>query len=146
MDFSLTRFTDPLLCCVCDVYDGDTIRVWTVLPWQTSKSPPLQFRVRLVGIDAPEMRVKEQKPDAIKARDALAKRIFDKTSKEPKFVWMEFPETEMTDPYGRQLGVIYEDKKDVGHFSRSINHWMVAEKYAVKWNPTQKKGGQPKPF
>lgn len=60
---------DLSVCKVIEVYDGDTIVVALIL-----HNLPFKFRIRLRGIDAPEMRTKSanEKIHAIKSRDYLS--------------------------------------------------------------------------
>ncbi len=81
--------------CV-DVYDGDTITAAIIL-----FDRPFLFKIRLVGINASEIRNKDldEKSKAIAARDFLRAAILDKiiTIKCGKM-----------DKYGRVLGEIYD--------------------------------------
>jgi endonuclease YncB( thermonuclease family) len=67
--------TEPFLpdlkrCKIIDVYDGDTITVGTVV-----NNKGVQYRIRMRGIDTPEIRTKnlEEKEAGYRARDFLAK-------------------------------------------------------------------------
>ena len=100
---------------VTSVYDGDTITVEMDLGMGVS----LTEKIRLKGIDAPEMRGSER-TEGIKSRDALRKMIFNKriiikTEKDKK------------GKYGRLIGTVYYN-------GRNINRWMVSNGYAREVN------------
>ena len=110
---------------VIDVYDGDTCRVAlfesdfggdAAAPRHKGgalcrgalcreaaeyRGPLVYVPVRLLGYDAPEMKVAEQKAFATEARDALRALILD------KIVLLEVPPTTKLDPYGRVLGRVH---------------------------------------
>lgn len=99
---------------VTGVYDGDTITCEIDLGFSVKT---LQ-KVRLFGIDTPELR-KEEYKDGIIARDKLRELILDKkislyTIKDKK------------GKYGRYLGIIYKD--DV-----NINRYMIDNGYAKEY-------------
>ena len=127
------------LAKVVDVYDGDTVRVrfeWgAVYP---------QFSVRLLGIDAPEMKpkhvdngitrtpsdLKQEKADAVKSRDALRGRIGGKV------VNVSFAKN---DKYGRPLVTIWDrDAKNLV-MENSVNNWML-ERGAIEYHGGTKTG------
>ena len=77
--------------------------------------------VRLIGIDAPEMRPKEGGPPAYFARQAtdyLKKRL------DGRRVTLRLPETRTRDRYGRLLAYVYLDD------SEDVNESLVAGGYA----------------
>ena len=86
------------------VVDGDTVRVLT--PAGESES------VRLIGVDAPEMRPREGGPPAHyaeRATDWLRNRL------DGERVTLRLPETRTRDRYGRLLAYVYlDDSEDVG--------------------------------
>ena len=97
------------------VYDADTITVDIDLGFGIIYTGQ---KLRLLGIDAPEVRGKER-PEGIKSRDALRDKILDKdiiirTSKDKK------------GKYGRWLATIILD--DV-----NLNEWLIAEGYAEEY-------------
>jgi micrococcal nuclease len=99
---------------VTGVYDGDTITCEIDLGFSVKT---LQ-KVRLFGIDTPELR-KEEYKDGIIARDKLRELILDKnislyTIKDKK------------GKYGRYLGIIYKDNVN-------INRYMIDNGYAVEY-------------
>ena len=86
---------------VIDVYDGDTITVAAMVEKKMYK-----FKIRLYGIDSPELRTKNksEKEAAIKSRDYLRKMILHKKVqiKEPFY-----------EKYGRICGTVYLNKKNI---------------------------------
>ena len=96
---------------VLSVYDGDTCTVAGWIPGGARK-----FKVRLNGIDTPEMRggTKKEKDAAVKARDALSGRILG------KIVTLE---DVGTDKYGRVLATVKCGGED-------ICQWMIDEGHA----------------
>ena len=120
---------------VIKVYDGDTITVAARLPY--ADSPLYRFPVRLRGIDSPEIRGKSpaERAAAVAARDALAARIFGRT--------VELRNTG-SEKFGRLLADVYltanlcaaTDETSVA--SQSLNDWMVASGFAVKYDGGKK--------
>jgi len=87
---------------VHNVYDGDTFTCsfYFMKEW-------MNFRIRCVGYDSPELKPLKTTPErekvienAIKARDALAGQILNK--------WVLI-HTKGFDKYGRVLGIVYND-------------------------------------
>jgi len=109
---------------VVDVYDGDTVTI-AALPFPCKcVGEPVLFKVRLLGIDSPEMRggsAKEKKA-ATEARDALHALIFGQIIRlhEVKF-----------DKYGRLLATLTIGDLD-------INQWMLEKKLAVPYDGKKK--------
>tara|TARA_R110000796_G_scaffold19255_1_gene57846 strand:- start:6676 stop:7008 length:333 start_codon:yes stop_codon:yes gene_type:complete len=86
---------------IISVYDGDTVTAQADLGFGVK----MKIKVRLAGINTPEVRGKER-PEGLKSRDFLRNLILDKeviiqTSKDKK------------GKYGRYIGVIYIDDKNV---------------------------------
>ena len=109
-------------CKVISVYDGDTITVAAYL----KKDPQCyKFKVRLNGIDSPEMRGSSdtEKKHAIQSRDALKERILDKIV-ELNIIGFE--------KYGRVLA-------DVIYKGENMNDWMVKKGYAITYDGGTKK-------
>ena len=104
---------------VIKVYDGDTITVASKIP-NLKNSQIYKFSVRLNGIDTPEIKGsnEDEKNIAIKARDALSKKIMDKD------VYLKNVKTEK---YGRLLCDVYLGNE-------SLNQWMLDQRYAVKYD------------
>lgn len=91
------------------VYDGDTITVDIDLGFGVCLQ---KQKIRLAGIDTPEIRGKE-KAEGIKSRDALRGKISNKwviikTAKDKK------------GKYGRWIGEVWLEKTNV-------NQWLLAE-------------------
>ena len=109
-------------CKVISVYDGDTI---TVAAYLKSDPQCYKFKVRLNGIDSPEMRgsSETEKQHAIQSRDALKERILDEIV-ELNIIGLE--------KYGRILA-------DVIYHGENMNKWMVEKGYAVEYDGGTKK-------
>ena len=113
---------------VVKVYDGDTCTCVVDLGFKLSA----RIKVRLVGIDTPEIRTKdkEEKERGIEVRDWLRERILGKkvllhTSKKGKF--------------GRWLGTIWELKEDEPQFENSYNKKLINEGFAKEyWRGSKK--------
>ena len=103
---------------VIKVYDGDTITIATILP-NTIDKTIYRFSVRLLGIDSAEMKggTFAEKESAIKARDALAKKVLGK---------MVILQNVGLEKYGRILADVYCD-------NMHINQWMLDSGLAVPY-------------
>lgn len=102
---------------VIKVYDGDTITIASKLPFKDS--PMYRWSVRLLGIDTPEMKSKDEnlRECAKKARDVLSEKILYKNVK---------LEDVGTEKFGRILAnVIFEGK--------NLNKWLVDSKLAYEY-------------
>lgn len=98
------------------VYDGDTITVDIDLGFDMILR---NQKIRLLGINTPEVRGKEREA-GLKSRDALreligSKWIMIKTQKDKK------------GKYGRWLGTIYLAEENV-------NEWLIKEGFAEEYN------------
>ena len=98
---------------VVKVYDGDTITVLIDLGFGVT----FKEKVRLYGINTPEIRGKER-PDGLISRDRLRERILDKdviikTLKDKK------------GKYGRYIAEVYLEEEN-------INNWLVSEGLAER--------------
>lgn len=92
-----------LIRAYCDyVVDGDTINV--VLQDGSKK------RVRLVGIDAPEVRHGRWERDEPGGKEA---KEFVRSLCEDKTVYLDVDDERSTDKYGRMLAVVYVGQKNV---------------------------------
>lgn len=102
---------------VIKVYDGDTITIAAKL---YEGGPINRFSVRLMGIDAPELKTKDanEKKHAIIARDALNEKIFG------RIVRLENVGIEK---YGRLLAEVY--LQDL-----NICEWLLRENYAIVYD------------
>lgn len=107
---------------VIKVYDGDTITIASKLPYEAS--PLYRFSVRLNGIDAPEIKSKnnEEKIAAINVREILSELILH------KYVHLENIQTEK---YGRILADVYIE-------NLHINKYLLDNKYAVPYDGGKK--------
>lgn len=108
---------------VKDVYDGDTITVDISLGFHVTMT---DIKVRLVGIDTPEIRTKDlnEKEKGLATRDWLRERILGKkvllhTAKRGKF--------------GRWLGTIWEIEQDKPEFENSYNKQLINEGLAKEY-------------
>jgi endonuclease YncB( thermonuclease family) len=115
---------------VVGVYDGDTITVVKFDSWY--RSTPYKYKVRMVGINAPELRPRnisndklknKIKEDAKKSKIALEKLILNKV-----VLMHVIPGQSKTGrgKFGRILGEIYYN-------GINICDWMVDNNYAIKY-------------
>ena len=104
---------------VVDVYDGDTCRVDIDLGFNTFLR---REKIRLSGINAPELRGKERE-SGLKSRDYLRELILDKD------IYLE-TEKDRKGKYGRYLGTIWV--KDENNRYINVNEKLVQEGYAVE--------------
>jgi len=114
-----TKFTVPIYGGqVIKVYDGDTITIAARLPMMNS--PIYRFSVRLSGIDAPEIKGKDEdeREAARNVKKALSAMILNKQ------VTLKNVDTEK---YGRILADVYID--DV-----HVNKWLIAERFALPYD------------
>lgn len=107
---------------VVKVYDGDTCTCVVDLGFKTS----VKIKVRLVGIDTPEIRTKddEEKVRGYASRDWLREKILDKkvllhTSDKGKF--------------GRWLGTIWNLEENKPLFENSYNKQLINEGHAKEY-------------
>src|SRR6056297_1383530 len=101
---------------VSDVYDGDTITVTIDCGFGLKME---KQKIRLYGIDTPEVRG-EEKEKGKKVRDILREKVLKKdiilkTIKDKK------------GKYGRYLGILFLD-------GENLNEWLVKNGYAVVAN------------
>ena len=118
------KWIPPVTCGrVLKVYDGDTITIATRIPGLKG-SAIYQFSVRLSGIDAPEIRGKNEaeKLAAQKSKLALSEMVFGQDV-ELKNVGFE--------KYGRLLCGVYVGKTHV-------NKWMVDKGFAYAYDGGKK--------
>jgi len=107
---------------VIKVYDGDTI---TVAGKTSIFGKMYKFKIRLDGLDTPDMRSnnQEEKEHAMTIRNILYEKIFDKIVK---------LDIKQTDKYGRYLC-------DVFYNNININQWLLDNKLAVKYDGGKKR-------
>lgn len=108
---------------VKDVYDGDTITVDISLGFHVTMT---DIKVRMIGINTPEIRTKDkdEKEKGLATRDWLRERILGKkvllhTKKRGKF--------------GRWLGMIWELDQDKPLFENSYNKQLINEGLAKEY-------------
>ena len=97
---------------ITGVYDGDTITCTISLGWDIQLSGQ---KIRLSGIDTPEIRGKE-KEEGIKVRDYVRELILNKE------VYIKTTQGRRKGKYGRWLGVIYFDSDGEGV---SVNQMLM---------------------
>ena len=111
---------------VIDVYDGDTITVAATVDKKLYK-----FKIRLYGIDSPEIKTKNkrEKEEAIKSRDFLRKKILHKKVhiKEPFY-----------EKYGRICGTVYLNNVNI--CNQMINKHLAVEYFGGTKAKPQEKG------
>lgn len=104
-----------------NIHDGDTLWVHA-LDYPNTKD----FKVRLIGIDAPELHGNQSKKLGGKATGALARMV----KRGP--IYLQF-DKQSYDKYGRVLAYIWLDEPDDTHIENSmVNLMMVAQGYAEK--------------
>ena len=107
---------------VVKVYDGDTCTCVVDLGFKMS----VRIKVRLVGIDTPEIRTKddEEKVRGFASRDWLREKILGKK------VLLHTPEK---GKFGRWLGTIWNIEEDKPSFENSYNKKLVNEGLAKEY-------------
>lgn len=98
---------------IYEVYDADTVTAMVYLGFDTYTMQ----KIRLFGINAPEMRGDEKEAGTI-SRDSLRNRILGKNVRIKTI-------QDKKGKYGRYLGVIFKD-------SLNINQWLVDKGLAKK--------------
>jgi endonuclease YncB( thermonuclease family) len=109
------------ICKCVSVYDGDTITVvFDTKIVNGGVGPYYKHRIRLLGIDTPELRTKnlEEKKMGIMVRDFVREKILN------KIIRIECDEF---DKYGRLLANVF-----IG--DENINELLVDMKYAYKYD------------
>ena len=109
---------------VVAVYDGDTITVAS----RVASTGPWLFKVRLVGIDAPEMRAKDaaEKAAATEARDALRGEILNTI--------VDLDVQPNLDKYGRILARVTRQRGCLGGRKEDMSTWLLDRGYAVPYD------------
>lgn len=109
---------------VIKVYDGDTITIASTLTIN-SKTEMYRFSIRLSGIDAAEIKSKNEDEQIVarEARDCLSNLILHK--------YVSIKNINM-EKYGRILADVYF--KDI-----HINKWMLSQRFAVDYDGGTKK-------
>ena len=114
---------------VIKVYDCDTITIATKFPYVTSLNESnimYRFHVRLLGIDTPEMKTKneDEKSIAHLAQKALSELILNKN--------VSLKNTSL-DKYGRILANVYTEN------GIELSSWAISNRYAVSYDGGTKK-------
>ena len=109
---------------VVKVYDGDTITIVSEIPG-LKNSPVYKFSLRLNGIDAPEIKGKDEdeKTAAIAAKEALSNLILNE---------IIYVKNKKIEKYGRILCDVYKE-------NTHINNYMIEKRYAVPYSGKTKK-------
>lgn len=105
------------------VVDGDTVDLDVDLGFQVYR----RERIRLAGIDAPEMRGPER-PRGVEAREALIGMMWDGMKPRNVTLWTM---RDRRGKFGRYIGVLFVT---VNGESIDLNKWMVEKGYAEKWD------------
>jgi len=109
----------PLKTCkVVSVYDGDTITVEGYLLDVKETSPLYSFKIRLSGIDTPELRTRNcnEKIVGYVVKDVVKQKVLGET--------IELQDNLELDKYGRILSTITVDGLEV-------NQWLIDEHFAL---------------
>jgi endonuclease YncB( thermonuclease family) len=114
---------------VIKVYDCDTITIASKIPYLTSLNESnimYRFHVRLLGIDTPEMKSKneDEKSIAYLAQKALSELILNKN--------VSFKNTSL-DKYGRILANVYTEN------GIELSSWAISNRFAVSYDGGTKK-------
>ena len=113
---------------VIKIYDGDTIWIAMYL-----KGKIYKLKVRLAGIDTPEMKPpKSQKNRDKEILAAKESKNFLANLIDQKVIWMKCGEW---DKYGRLLANLYIDDDDIN----SINYKLIDEGFAYEYDGGTKK-------
>lgn len=110
---------------IVSVYDGDTCTAVFRLLTNSKNSPLIQYKIRMVGVDTPELKPLLSVPnrDQIMARAKEAKKaVEDKILN--KIVTLD---CQGFDKYGRILATITVE-------GLNLNEWLIAQNYAVSYD------------
>ncbi|MCE2723590.1 MAG: thermonuclease family protein [bacterium] len=114
--FVLASVATALSCTIYSVHDGDTV---------SADCGGMRIKVRMVGIDAPELKQKYGRT----SRQALADHVFQKK------VTLQ---TQGRDKYGRALGEVFLNGESVNAWMVKGGHaWVYAAKPRREWFPLQ---------
>jgi len=103
---------------ITEVYDGDTVTANVDLGFNTWRRDE---KLRLYGIDAPEVRG-DERADGLVSRDALRTRVLGREI-------IVCTIKDKTGKYGRYLAELYVD-------GENVNDWMVSAGYAKPYGVT----------
>lgn len=114
---------------VIKVYDCDTITIATKFPYLTTLNESnimYRFHIRLLGIDTPEMKTKNQDEKAIAqlAQKTLSELILNKN--------VTLKNTSL-DKYGRILANVYTED------GLELSNWAITSRFAVSYDGSTKK-------
>ena len=117
---------------VIKVYDCDTITIATKFPYLTTlheSNIMYRFHIRLLGIDTPEMKTKDEDEKAIAylAQKTLSELILNKN--------VSLKNTSI-DKYGRILANVYTDD------GIELSKWAIENRFAVFYDGGTKKSPQ----
>lgn len=133
--FSFSTDGQRVACKVISVYDGDTLSVAMPLEPKRADSPVYSFKVRLAGIDTPEMKPSLTEPNR-ELVISLAKRA-KRFLEEETLGKIMYIEISGEDKYGRLLGTLFRDTQS--YEEKSINQEMIKGNYALPYDGTEKK-------
>ena len=107
---------------VVKVYDGDTCTCVVDLGFKTQ----VRIKVRLIGIDTPEVRTKDkdEKKKGLETRDWLRERILNKKV---------LLHTKERGKFGRWLGMIWSLEEDKPELESSYNKQLINEGFAKEY-------------
>lgn len=105
---------------VVSIYDGDTCQCVFIFNGRFTR-----VKVRLYGIDTPEMRIAEQKEKALQAKSFLEKTLEHNG-------YLIFMDCMKFDKYGRLLANLYLSKEDFKQ-KESINDLMIKNGHAYSY-------------
>lgn len=117
LERSAIKFIPKIIECRCTkVYDGDTIHVVNSAKYD-GKLARFKWKVRLNGIDTPEIKDEKMHKRACAVRDKLAEKILGKIIRLDNIEY---------DKYGRLLADVYLDNEN-------IVDWLKKEGYGVEY-------------
>lgn len=121
-------------CIVIKVYDGDTITVAFY-----DNGCPYKCRVRLAGIDTPELKGANVSNDEKFCAKYVRQKLEDAILHKQLVAQCE----QRLDKYGRVLAVLYLNDvwESKNHAIKSVNQWLIDKEYAQPYD-----GGAKKPF
>lgn len=107
------------------VIDGDTVVAVVDLGFRLFHV----LTLRLVGIDAPELSIPEERSRALEASAYLTKLLLACDNKVLIRTVKDVHDTDKPDSFGRFLATLYD------HTGMNLNEAMVAGGYAKPWKP-----------
>lgn len=128
------RLETRVLARVTNVYDGDTI---TVAARLTPKEPIFSYKVRVSGLDTPEIKPPRSTGDR-KLHVQAGKLVRDVVQALVEGTVVQL-EVGGSGKYGRLLGTIYTtEQRDMGHWGRvprgtNLNAWLLSHGLALQY-------------